>query len=451
MERRRSTLRPYEREMPVYQYKAFDQAGKETTGIVDASTPREAREKLRGRSIFVTDMTAVKAGGGAGGKARSPKSAMVKTGADAGQPADQVEEGLVQSAGLRQQLDSLFAGRAREELTSVTRLLATLLKAGIPLVASIQSLIAQVEDKYLGTVLRQVRESVQGGVSFADALAMHPALFDALYVNMVRAGEAAGALDQVLKRLADFMQAQKRMKNRVSAALTYPIIMIVMGFGVVSFLLAFVVPKIVAVVTKRGTPLPLPTQILLTIQGAFTQWWWLGLIIIVALWIVYSAIVRTEKGALARDTWKLRVPFLGDLFRKQSVARFATTFSTLLRSGIQATDCLKILANIVDNKLLGKVLNEVRERIIEGTDISTPIKKSRVFPPVVGDMIAIGEESGQLEELLERIAETYDEEVDITSQKVTAMIEPLIIIAMAAVVGFIVLSVVLPLVQGFKF
>lgn len=432
--------------MPVFQYKAFDQAGKETTGIVDASTPREAREKLRGRNVFVTDMTPVKGSGGPPKAKSSGKNQLAKAGEGAGDA-----EGVVESAGLKQQLEYMFAGAAREELVSVTRLLATLLKAGIPLVGAIGSVIQQIEDKHLGTVMRQVRESVQGGVSFADALAMHPTLFDPLFVNMVRAGEAAGALDAVLKRLADFMQAQKRMKNRVSAALTYPIIMCVMGVGVVSFLLAYVVPKIVAVVTKRGTPLPLPTKMLLTIQGAFMNYWWLGLGIVITLWIVYSMIVRTEKGAMFRDTWKLRLPFVGDLFRKQSVARFATTFATLLRSGIQATDCLKILANVVDNKLLGKVLGEVRERIIEGTDIATPIKKSRVFPPVVGDMVAIGEESGQLEELLERIAEAYDEEVDITSQKVTALIEPLIIVIMAAIVGFIVLAVILPLVQGFKF
>lgn len=152
-----------------------------------------------------------------------------------------------------------------------------------------------------------------------------------------------------------------------------------------------------------------------------------------------------------RDTWKLKFPILGELFRKQSVARFAHTFATLLRSGIQATECLRILATVVDNRLLGKTLIEVRGRILEGTDISTPLKKSRIFPPVVGDMIAIGEESGQLEELLERIAETYDEEVDLTSQKVTAMIEPLVIVVMALIVGFIVLAIVLPLVKGFKF
>lgn len=422
--------------MPVYQYKALDAKGGQTTGIVDASSPREAREKLRHRSLFVTDMTAMQKG--------SAK----------GLPGPGAEEGGGGGGGRRpavSALKSLFLGRARAEMVSVTRLLATLLKAGINLVDAIGSVIQQVEDPHLNTCLRQVRESLQGGVSFGDALAHHPELFDPLFVNMIRAGEAAGALDEVLGRLADFLQSQARIKNRVSAALTYPAIMIVMGGGVVVFLLTFVVPKIVKVVTKRGTELPLPTEILIFVKDLFLGWWWLLAGLLITGWGAWTAYTRTEQGAMFRDTWKLKLPVFGDLFRKQSVARFAHTFSTLLKSGVQATDALRILATVVDNRLLGKVLEEVRVRILEGTDISTPIRKSKVFPPVVADMIAIGEESGQLEELLSRIAAAYDDEVEITTQKVTALIEPVIIIVMATIVGFIVLSVVLPLVKGFKF
>jgi len=211
------------------------------------------------------------------------------------------------------------------------------------------------------------------------------------------------------------------------------------------------VPKITKVFTKKGGVLPLPTQMLLTMQKVINEYWWLILGASIASFVAYKMLTSTEKGALWRDTTKLRLPIFGDLFRKQSVARFATTFATLLKSGIQATEALKILCTIVDNKLLAKVLDDVRERIIEGADIATPLKKSRVFPPIVGDMIAIGEESGQLEELLDRIAETYDEEIEVTTAKVTAMIEPLIIVVMAVVVGFIVLAIVMPLVQGFKF
>ncbi len=423
--------------MPVFEYKAFDASGAPKQGIIDATTAKDAREKLRGRKLFVTDINAVRKGG-------KQLPAKKSEGGDEGSE-------LFSTQGASFSLQKLFAGKARAELGSVTRLLATLLRAGIPLVDAISSVIQQVEDAYLSTVLRQVREDLQGGVGLADAVAQHPELFDPLYVNMVRAGEASGALDEVLRRVANFMQAQARMKNRVSTALTYPMIMAVMGVGVVCFLLAFVVPKIIKVVTKRGTALPLPTQILVTVQDAFLSYWWLGILLALLSWVAYTAVVRTERGAMARDTYKLKLPVLGELFRKQSVARFAHTFATLLRSGIQATECLRILSTVVDNKLLGKVLTEVRGRILEGTDISTPLKQSKIFPPVVGDMIAIGEESGQLEELLERIAETYDEEIDLTSQKVTSLIEPLIIVFMAFIVGFIVLAIVLPLVQGFKF
>src|SRR5581483_9855900 len=192
---------------------------------------------------------------------------------------------------------------------------------------------------------------------------------------------------------------------------------------------------------------PIPTQMLLAAQHGITDYWWVAAISIAFVSLVYKMYTSTEKGALWKDTTKLRLPIFGDLFRKQSVARFATTFATLLKSGVQATEALKILGTIVVNRLLANVLDDVRQRIIEGADISTPIKKSKVFPPVVGDMIAIGEESGQLEELLDLIAEAYDEEIEVTTQRVTATIEPVIIIFMAVIVGFIVMSIILPLVN----
>jgi general secretion pathway protein F len=442
--------------VPVFQYTAYDKDGDTKQGIIDATTPREARDKLRKKKLFVTDMTAVRKGGDKKKKEGKKKSALARKSGKSGMGRVMVEDTVEEArAGAmdaaRFSVQRFMVRGARQELVGVTRLLATLLKAGINLVDGIGSVIQQVNDKHLDSVLRQVREDIKGGVALADSLGQHPELFDPLFINMVRAGEASGALDEVLRRLADFLQAQSKMKNRVSAALTYPVIMCIMGGGVVAFLLAFVVPKIVKVVTKKGNVLPLPTKLLITAQELFLGYWWLGLILTFLSWLIYVAVVSTDKGAMARDTYKLQIPVLGDLFRKQSVARFAHTFSTLLSSGVQATECLRILANVVDNKLLGKTLVEVRERIIEGTDISTPLKKSKIFPPIVGDMIAIGEESGQLEELLARIAETYDEEVDLTSQKVTALIEPLIIVALAFVVGFIVLAIVLPLVQGFNF
>ena len=421
--------------MPVFQYKALTAKGDNTTGVIDADTPKEAREKLRARNIYVTEMNTV------GDKKKEDK---LQKG-----PVDLTTAGAMEAA-RSIKLPSFRAAKARGEVPALTRLLATLLHAGIPLVDALGSLISQTDNQYCEMVLRQIKEDVQAGAGFADALSNHPELFDGLYVNMVRAGEAAGALDEVLKRLAGFLQAQSRMKNRVSAALTYPIIMTVCGSGVVTFLLMFVVPRITKIFEKKKQVLPMPTQLLLLAQHTITDYWWVVLLVITAIVLLYKMYVRTETGALWKDTAKLRLPIFGDLFRKQSVARFATTFATLLKSGVQATDALKILGTIVDNRLLSNVLDDVRQRIIEGADISTPIKKSKVFPPVVGDMIAIGEESGQLEELLDRIAEAYDEEIEVTTQRVTATIEPAIIIFMAVIVGFIVMSIILPLVNMTK-
>lgn len=418
--------------MPVFQYKALNAKGDPTSGVVDADTAKEAREKLRARSVYVTEMTAV--------ESKKKQDKLQKGGLD-------VNAGAALDAARTFKLPNFRAGKARGEVVGLTRLLATLLHAGIPLVDALASLISQTENAYCETVLRQIKEDVQQGASFADALSQHPDLFDALYVNMVRAGEAAGALDEVLRRLAQFMQAQSRMKNRVSAALTYPMIMAICGSGVITFLLMFVVPRITKIFEKKKQVLPVPTQLLLAVQHGVTDYWWVAVIVLVLAAVTWRMYTRTESGALWKDSTKLRLPIFGDLFRKQSVARFATTFATLLKSGVQATDALKILCTIVDNRLLANVLEDVRERIIEGTDISTPIKKSKVFPPVVGDMIAIGEESGQLEELLDRIAEAYDEEIDVTTQRVTATIEPVIIIFMAVIVGFIVMSIILPLVN----
>jgi general secretion pathway protein F len=416
--------------MPVFEYKALDAKGKVNNGVVDADTPKEAREKLRKKQIFVTSMTDSDTG-----KKKSRKKVAAKT-ANIGSSLERI--------------NAMFQNPRRSEITALTRQLATLLSAGIPLVDSLNALVQQVESKEVEKALRTIREDVQSGITFADSLARHPIYFSELYTNMVRAGEASGALDDILKRLAAFMYAQNKMKNRVMAALTYPIIMCVAGTGVVIFLLTYVVPKITKVITKRGGPLPAPTALLIVIQNIFVNYWWIIAIICGSLFVLYQAVVATDKGALWRDTWKLKIPVFGELFRKQSVSRFATTFSTLLGSGIQATECLRILQNVVDNKLISNVLANVRERIIEGTDIATPLKKSGVFPPVVGYMIAVGEQSGQLEDILEKISESYDEEVEITTSKVTSLIEPIIIIVMAFIVGFIVLAVVLPLVSGFK-
>ncbi len=424
--------------MPVFEYKALTEKGAVTKGVIDADTPKEAREKLRTRKIHVTDMVKLERG-----KAAPQLGGGGDDGVGGGPFA-----GLGGISGLK--LPKIFKGRDQAEVSTVTRQLAVLLKAGIPVSDAMGALVQQIEHRKMERAFRQIKEDIASGSTLADAFARHPDYFGALYVNMIKAGEASGNLDTILKRLADFLQKQSKVRGKVSAALTYPIIMAMAGTVVVIFLMTWVVPRIVKVVKERGQALPWPTEVLITISNFLRDYWWALLAGFVITIVAYLLWTNTEKGRLLRDTYLLKIPIFGNLFKKQSVARFATTFSTLLKSGIPALECLKILRDVVDNALLAKTLDAVHDRILEGADIATPLKHSGVFPPVVAYMIAVGEQSGQLEEILEKVTEAYDEEIDVTTQKVTATIEPVIIIVMAAIVGFIVLSVVLPLVQGFQ-
>jgi general secretion pathway protein F len=406
--------------VPIYEYKALTEKGSLTTGSIDADTPKDAREKLRARKVHVTELIKVE---------RST--------------------GIEPKTGIPIALPGRRAGGVGD-IPMVTRQLATLLKAGIPLNEALGALVQQIEHRSLERAFRQIKEDIASGSGTGDAFARHPQYFNNLYVNMIKAGEASGNMDQVLRRLADFLQKAAKMRGKVSAALVYPIAMMILGVLVVAFLMTFVVPKIVSSIQERGMPLPWPTEVLITGSDFIRTWWWAMILVIMSLVTLYKMWMRKPEGRLLRDTYLLKLPIFGQLFKKQSTARFAITFATLLKSGIPALECLKILRDIVDNALLARALDQVHDRIIEGADIATPLKNSGVFPPVVGYMIGIGEQSGQLEDILDKIAEAYDEEIDVTTQKVTALIEPIIIVGMAVVVGFIVLAVVLPLVQGFN-
>jgi general secretion pathway protein F len=279
-------------------------------------------------------------------------------------------------------------------------------------------------------------------------MSAHATYFSELFVNMVRAGEAGGNLDTVLFRVADYMHAQNRTRAKVMAALTYPIIMLTIGVGVVAILLTYVVPKIMEVIQKQGkAALPLPTEILLAVSGFMGAYWWVLLGIVVATFAAYFNARRTRAGRLWTDTMKLRIPMLGNLIKKAAISRFAMTFATLLESGLPVLEAMGVVRKVVDNELLGETLDTVRQKIAEGADIATPLKQSKVFPPVVGYMIGVGEESGRLEELLKKTAESYDEEVEVASQKFTALLEPLMIVTLAIIVAFIVLSILLPILE----
>jgi general secretion pathway protein F len=403
--------------VPVFNYKGLQLPGEtERTGIIDADSPREARIKLRQQNILVQEMTQRKAAAKA-------------------------------EAGKRPLLEFRRRAKGKSEIPIYTRQLATLLASGIPLAQAMAALIEQSQIPDLEAAFRDIREKITGGLSFAEALAYHPAYFDDLFVNMVKAGEAAGNLDAVLSRLADYLQRQQALRSKISAALAYPLVMIGVGVVIVIVLMTFVVPKIMKVVEQSRQTLPFMT-VMLKAGADFLAAWWLAIAgVILGLALLHRWSMRKPDYRYLMDKLKLKIPVLGELFRKSAVSRFAISFSTLLKSGVPVLEALTIVKDIVRNEVIAKVLDTVHARIVEGTDIATPIKKSGVFPPVVGYMIAVGEQSGQLEELLDRIAQAYDQEVEVQTQKVTSLLEPLIIVGMAMVVGFIVISVMLPILK----
>ncbi len=415
--------------MPIYEYKALDERGKTITKVIDADTARDARGKLRERKIYVTEIAEVRAQDGG----KPPKADDSKTG---------------QPFWKKLSLKTSFGRRtSAADLSLITRQFATLLKAGIPLSDALAALIEQVEQRDVQTVLRDIREKVTQGSTLHEAMSAHPRYFNNLFVNMIKAGEASGALDQILVRLADYQQKQNRIRGKVTAALTYPAVMVFFGFFVVVFLLTSVLPKITKMLTARGNTLPLPTQILMGVSEFLSTWWWALVLLGMGAVTLFRMFVATEYGRLWFDTYKLRAPIFGILIRKQAISRFAVTFSTLLKSGIPAMDCLTILKSVAGNQLMTNTIEEVRIRILEGTDIATPLKKSKIFPPVVGYMIAVGEQSGQLEDMLAKISETYDEELELSTQKITALIEPVIIVCLAVVVVGIIMAAILPMVN----
>lgn len=334
-----------------------------------------------------------------------------------------------------------------KEVSSFTRQLSTLLHSGIPLAQSLQACIEQAESPGMSKTLRHLREQVTQGMDFASALETCPGYFNTLYINMVRAGQASGQLDDVLTRIAEYLAGQNRLRNKVINAMMYPGIMLSVSTLVVIMLMTFVVPRITEILIEQNVPLPLPTLILITISS-FMETYWQVLIKgpLIAMFFFQGAL-QQDKFKMKWDLFKLKAPLFGDLLRKTSVARFAITFAVLLRSGMTALDSLRIVKKIVGNRAMQEVIQGIHDSIVEGTDISTPIKKSGIFPPVVGYMVAVGEQTGELEQLLERVAHAYEEEIDISITRMTGLIEPIMIVLMAVVVGGIVAAVIIPLLQ----
>jgi general secretion pathway protein F len=358
-------------------------------------------------------------------------------------------EGKVADAKAKRDL-KLFAFASRPssgDIAVVTRQLATLIGAGIPLFESLNALIEQVEKESLHRALTAVRDQVREGTSFAKALEAHPTVFPALYVNMVRAGEASGTLQQVLERLTQFMEGQAKLKGKVTSALAYPILMAVIGTVIVAMLMITVVPNVTAIFQSMDQALPWYTALLITVSEFAAGYWWLVLLLGGAAVYSFQRWKRTPKGKLSWDTFLLGVPIFGKLILMLSIARFARTLATLLSSGVALLTAMDIVGNVLGNAALERVVTEAIGSIREGQSIAEPLKRSGRFPPIVIHMIAVGEKSGQLENMLESVSNAYDVEVETRVQILTSLMEPLMLVVMGGAVGFIAFSILMPLIQ----
>ncbi|HEX7406204.1 MAG TPA: type II secretion system inner membrane protein GspF [Candidatus Binatia bacterium] len=403
--------------MPVYAYKGLSQDGRAVSGIIDADTPKGARLKLRGSGIFPTDLTEE--------QRQKPRATA------------EARSGL----SLARYLERI----SPQELALLTRQLSTLVGAGLPLVDCLSALIEQVESARIKRTLSHIREQVTEGTSLADALKAHPRIFTDLYVNMVRAGEASGALDLVLLRLADYTENYAALRDKVRSALTYPILMAIVGSSILFFLLSYVVPKVTKIFSENKAALPLMTTVLLAISGFLQEYWWLVVGAIIAVVLSIRVSTRTPAGRLRYDRYVLSIPYFGKLLKKVALARFARTLSTLLTSGITLMQALDIVKNVVNNTVLSKAIEEARSSIREGQSIAPPLKKSGLFPAMLIHMIAVGEKSGELEQMLSKAADAYDAEVSSAVTALTSILEPVMILIGGAVVLFIVLAILLPI------
>lgn len=401
--------------MPVYEYSALNAEGRKRKGIVDAGSLAAARQKLREMAVFPVEIA---------------------------ETADRKREETAARGGAIH----LFRKVGLRELAVMTRQLATLLGAGLPLVPSLAALVAQIRHPALKTTLARIKDEVNEGHSLTQSISHFPEVFPPFYVNMVRAGEASGTINLVLERLADFNEGQQALRTKIRSALAYPLFMFFIGSGVLFFLITFVVPNITNIFREMHQTLPGITVFLIVVSGFLKAFWWIiTLILLAGIVGLRYAIRRTERGRYLWDRFKLNVPLFGALNRKIAVARFSRTLGTLIQSGVPLLSALEIAKNVVDSIVIADEIRRAAKDVEEGASLSTPLSRSGFFPPMAVEMISVGEQSGNMETMLFRIADAYETEVEANILVLTSLLEPAMILVMGAAVGFIVVSVLLPI------
>lgn len=404
--------------MPNFNYRGINAQGKSAVGVIDAESEKAARLKLRKVGIFPTEVGVE----GAKGK------------------------GGLRLAG-NVDLGKYFQRVGGKDLAVMTRQMATLTAAHIPIVDALAALIEQTQNQKLKSVLGAVKEQVVQGQRLSDAFGQHPKIFSGIYLSMIGAGEAAGALETVLQRLADLTEKQAALKGKILGALMYPAIMGLVGVSLMGFLLVYVVPKVTKIFEDVKATLPLPTRVLIGLSHALADYWYIFILVGILVGYGVRRFLKTPKGRAFYDRMTLKLPIFGNLFRLVAISRFARTLATMIGSGVQLLKAMDIVKNVVQNTLLIQAIETSRNSVREGEGIGETLKKSGQFPPLVTHMISIGERTGELERMLERVADSYDAQVDTLVGTLTTLLEPIMILMMGGVVSFIVMSILLPILQ----
>lgn len=401
--------------MAEYSYKALDKGGREVKGVIEASSEDVIIERLRNMGYYPLEVSIEKAKAG--------------------------NVDILALPGIR----AVFHRVKTKHVMVFTRQFATLIDAGLPIIRSLAILSEQVESIIFKEKIQQISKDIEGGSTLSDALAKHPKTFDNLYVNMVRAGEIGGVLEAVLNKIAEFLEKRQAIIGKVRSAMMYPLVVVILAACIVAFILIFIVPKFKDIYDQLGAELPGPTQILVTAGNILANQTIWVVIALVILFFIYKKINATKEGKYRIDQLKLKIPVFGQLFRKTAIVRFSGTLSTLITSGVPILQALDICRETSGNEVVTRALTEVYESVKEGESIHEPLSKCKVFPPLVVHMVAVGEETGAIDQMLTKVSEAYEREVDDTVNALTSILEPVLIVFLGVIVGAIVIALYLPL------